>query len=472
VAGIISYGAYIPIYRLNREILTQVWGGSPVKGERAIANADEDSITMAVEAAMDCLKGIERESVDGLYFASTTPPYKEKLSASIIAAAADLREDIFVADFTDSLRSGTMAMRAAMDAVAGGSARNVLVVASDSRIPPPNSEFEPVLGDGAAALLIGNADAVATVEGSYSLSSEFIDVWRLDTDTTIRTWEDRFVREEGYVKHLSKTVSKLLGKLGLSSKDFAKAVFNAPDPRSHAAMVKTLGFDAKSQVQDPMFSSIGNTGAAFSLMILVAALEEATPGERILLANYSDGADAYVLRITDAIRNVRDRIGIKGHLAPKLMIDNYGKYVRFRRLMEFTPTLDYEMRTSLPILWRDRKQVYRLYGHRCTKCGHTQYPMQKICMWCQSRGNLEEVRLSDRKGTLFTFSMDERAPVIDPPNVLSVVELDEGGRFYSQMTDRDLERIKVGMPMELTFRKMHDALGVHNYFWKSRPARL
>jgi uncharacterized OB-fold protein len=154
------------------------------------------------------------------------------------------------------------------------------------------------------------------------------------------------------------------------------------------------------------------------------------------------------------------------------MLDNYGKYVRFRNLMEFEHTTEIERRTSLPQMWRDRNWVYRFHGHKCRKCGKIQFPMQKACMYCQAdEKELEEISLSDRKGTLFTFSMDERSPVIDPPNILAAVNLEGGGRFFSQMTDRDVKNLKVGMPMELTFRKIHDGLGVHNYFWKCRPAR-
>ena len=137
MTGIVSCGAYIPIYRMGQELLAGVWGGAAGRGEKAIANSDEDSITMAVEAAIDCLGDIDRQSIDGLYFASTTPPYREKQSASIIAVACDLRRDIFTADFTDSVRAGASALRAALDAVAAGSAKRVLVVASDCRLGAP-----------------------------------------------------------------------------------------------------------------------------------------------------------------------------------------------------------------------------------------------------------------------------------------------------------------------------------------------
>ena len=471
MAGIVSYGAYIPIYRLSRAILGQVWGGGG-RGEKAIANWDEDSITMAVEAGMDCLKGIERQSVDALYFASTTPPFKEKQSASIVTAALDLRQDIVAADFGNSLRAGTIALRAALDAVKAGSAKKVLVTVSDCRLPAPNSAFEPLFGDGAAAFLIGADGVAAEIEASYYLTSEFIDVWRLEGDMMPRTWEDRFVLDEGYEPHLKRAVAALLKANDATAKDFTKAAFYAPNARGHGAMVRALGLDAKTQVQDPLFDDVGNTGAAFALMTLVGALEEANPGDRILLGNYGDGADAHIVRVGDGIEKVKDRRGIKKHLQSKVMLENYGKYVRFRNLMQFEQTPMTRPRTSLVAIWRDRNWVYRCHGHQCKACGKIQFPLQKRCMYCQAEEKfLEEVPLADRKGVLFTYSMDERAAVVDPPNVLAAVNLEGEVRVFSQMTDRDVNNISVGMPMELTFRRIHDALGVHNYFWKCRPVR-
>jgi len=471
MVGIASYGAYIPIYRLSREAIGAVWVKSLGGGERAVANADEDSLTMGVEAALDCLNGMDRQQVDGLYFATTSPPYIEKQSASIIRAAADLREDIFTTDIAHSLRGATSALRAAVDAVQAGSAKRVMVVASECRIPPPNSEFEPIFGDGAAALLIGDSDIAVSIEGSYHLSSEFIDIWRKPEDTYMQTWEDRFIREEGYLKILPQAVFGLMKKYNLTQKEITKAAFYGPDARTHAAMARAMGFDVRTQAQDPMFDSLGNTGTAFAPMILVAALEEAKPGDRILYAAYGDGADAYILRVNKQIEKVKGRRGIKRHLASKLMLPGYGKYVEIRQLMEWEEGRRPSRRSSLPVIWRERQHLFALYGQKCQQCGNIQFPRQRICMYCQTKDNFELVRLSDKRGTLFTFSMDERAMEVVLPKVFSVVDLEEGGRFYSVMTDRDIEKIEVGMPVELTFRKQLEGSGLHNYFWRVRPIR-
>lgn len=469
--GIKSYGAYIPVYRLSESELARAWGGKGGRGEISVANYDEDSITMAVEAAIDCLNGTDRDIADGLYFASTTPPYSEKMSASIVAAATDLRDDLFTLDIGNSLRCGTSAIKAAHDSIKSGSAKNILVTAADCRLAPPASEFESVFGDGAAAFLIGGEDVAVAIEYSHSISSDFLDVWKRAEDPYIRTWEDRFILQYGYSEKLGMAVSALLKKTGLSAKDFAKVVYYAPNARSHQRMIRQLKIEPE-QVQVPMFDSIGNTGAAFAPMMLVAALEEAKPGDRILWANYGDGADAFILQVTDQIEKVRDRRGIKRHLESKMEIPNYEKYIRFRNLMQGEADRRPQYISSLPMIWRDRKQVTPLHGGRCRKCGNIQFPIQRVCAYCQAKDDYEEVRLADKKATVFTFSMDERAVEVDPPRVWTINDLDGGGRIYCTMTDRDTEQIEIGMGVEMTFRKIHEGAGLHNYFWKCRPIRV
>lgn len=468
MTGIVSFGVYIPIYRLRREALNQIWGLGG-RGERAVANYDEDSITMAVEAGRNCLQGMDKKDIGALYFASTTSPYKEKQSSSIIAAALDLRENIITADFANSLRSGTIALKSALDSVTAGSAKSVLVIASDCRIPPPDTQLESLFGDGAAALLIGEDGASTEILSSYYLSSEFIDIWRLDNDRMVRTWEDRFIREEGYVPHLEKAVTGLLEASRLTAKDFNRAAFYAPTEQLHRYMGEKLGLDIETQVQDPLFDHIGNTGTAFALMILIGALEESKAGHKILFANYGDGAEAHFLQV---VKKINNKNGLRENLESKLYLNNYGKYIKFRGLMDFQKSHEFEQRTSLPQLWRDRRWVYRLHGHQCEKCGKVQFPMQLFCIYCQAPEEfLREIPLSDKRGRLFTYSTDERAPVIDKPNVLGVVDLEGGGRFFSQITDRDISTLDVGIPMELTFRRIHESMGLYNYFWKCRPAR-
>ena len=472
MAGITSYGAYMPLWRLSRATIAQHWGDPPMPGERSVANFDEDSITMAVGAAIDCLKGFSRQVVDRLLFASTTSPYEEKQAATTVAAAADLRRDMVAADYTNSLRAGTVALRAALDSVKAGSAKQALVTAADMRTAYPRSAFEQSFGDGAAALLIGDENVIAEVEAEHSITHEITDLWRAEGTPYTVGWEDRFIFEQGYFKAMREAATQCAQKCGLDPKQITKAAYYAPDARRHMEMARTLGLDYKTQAQDPLFANMGCTGAAHALMILVAALEEAKAGDRILLLNYGDGADAIILRVTENIEKVRNRRGIKGHLEPKRMVPDYTSYARWRGIIEVEkprrPPIEIPSPTAL---WRERDQILRLHGGKCNNCGTVQYPPQRVCTRCHAKDNFETVSLADKGGTLFTYAMDYIAGTMDIPLIISVVNFNGGGRIMNTMTDRDINEIKVGMPVDMSFRKLFTVGGIHNYFWKAIPVR-
>lgn len=466
MVGITSYGAYVPLFRLSGEAMAK-----GARGEKAICGFDEDSITMAVAAAMDCLNGLDREAIEGLYYASTTSPYKEKLAAPIIAMAIDLRRDIITADFANSLRAGTSAFKAAIDAVKAGSAKKVMVAASDCRLGTPGSAFERSCGDGAGALLIGDTDVAVTVDASYSVYNEMIDVWRADGDTYIRSWEDRFTSTQGYLPVVHEAVSGLMQKFNFSPSDFAKVVFYTPDDRRYAELARSLGFDAKTQVQAPLFGVMGNTGTAFPLMLLIAALEEAKAGDRILLASYGNGSDAFALQVTEQIEKIRDRRGMKGHLASKKVINDYTKYLIWRGILP-QETIPGPIRfLSAPAAWREREANFRLHGVKCKACGAIQFPPQRVCTKCYTKDQFEPYRLSDKKAKIFTFAMDYVTLAPESPIATTTIDFEGGGRMECYMTDREVEEVKPGLPVAMSFRKILVKDGVHSYFWKSIPIR-
>jgi len=471
MVGIRSCGAYIPYYRLSRSEMARTWAGPALPGERAVANEDEDSITMAEEAAFDCTKGIDSAEIDGLFFASTTSPYKEKQCSTLIATVLDLDPEIRTADFAHCLRAGTTALRAAMDAVKAGSAKNVVVTAADCRLGFPYSTQEQALGDGAASLLISDSDVAVDIEDCYSISDELTDVWRTDEDRFVREWEDRWVITHGYSKNVVRAATAIMNRNRLSAKDFAKAVIYGPDPRSHGALVRRLGFE-QTQVQDTLFTTVGNTGAPMALMMLVAALEEAKPGDRMLLASYGDGADAFILKATEKVEKLGDRRGVKGHLASKAMLPGYGKYLSFRHLVELPPQAGLREAGSATAMWRTKNWVLSCHASKCNRCGLITYPVQRVCYGCQSKDDFKEVNLSREQGTLFTYSLDNLAAAgINPPIVQSVVSFEGGARFYCMMTDCNPEQVKVEMTLEMTLRRIHEGANFHNYFWKCRPLR-
>jgi 3-hydroxy-3-methylglutaryl CoA synthase len=471
--GITSYGAYIPMWRLPFAAIAG--GGRKAQGggggERSIAYFDEDSVTMAVAAATDCLRGIDRASVGGVLFASTSYPFKEKQGASVIAKALDLGRSIITADFGGSLRAGTTALRAGLDSVKAGTAKNVLVVASDCRMAAPRSALERSVGDGAAALLIGDTNVAAEVDAQFTLADEIIDVWRTDRDAFVHTWEDRFVVEQGYRNVMVEAVKGLFEKTGRSAKDFTKAVLYGPDARSHAAAAKQLGFEPKTQVQDAAFGRLGNTGAAFAPMQLVAALENAKPGDTLLLASYGDGADAFALRVSDGIKRLADRRGVRWHLERRSELGDYDKFLRFRHLEASEHDRRAGSGVSATIHFRDRNEDISFHGQRCRKCGQEQFPFQRVCFSCYARDEFDEVRLSDRTGRVLSHTFDFFAGSPDPPLIVTMIEAEGGARLYLQMTDASPKEAKLDLPVEFTFRKIHEFGGTPNYFWKCTPVR-
>ena len=473
MVGICSYGAYVPLLRLRREDMVEL-GGFAGEGERSVANFDEDSLTMAVEAVNNCLSGINRKTVDGLFFASTTPPLLEKQVASIAAAAADLGEEIFTVDCTDSLRAGTSALKLAADSVKAGSAKKVVVAAADRRVGLPSSMLEQYIGDGAAALLIGNRGVIASIEGHYHLSSEYIDLWRYDGDDHVHAWQDRFawVGSGGYQETTQKAITEALKKFGLEAKDIAKIVYSAPEGRGHGILARNMKLNT-AQVQNPLFDVMGHTGAAFPLMLLIDALEKAKAGDKILLAGYGDGVDVFLLKVTPEIGKLKERRGVRRYLKSKRYVPSYLKYLRIRHFFPVEPSRMTEVVPGLSQLWRERDSLLKFYGSKCKKCGRVEYPVRRICPKCLSKDEFDEVRLTDKKATLFSYTIDMNPTVAGATEssvVRGVVEFVGGARWEGPV-EACLEELEVGMPMEMVFRKLERQGDVPAYSWKSRPIR-
>jgi 3-hydroxy-3-methylglutaryl CoA synthase/uncharacterized OB-fold protein len=473
MAGISSYGAYIPLYRLDRAEIKKAWDSMlPIPGEKAVASYDEDSITMAVAAARDCLTGIDRQKIDRVYFASTTSPYKEKQAASVVAGALGLSKETLTMDFGGSLRAGTNALRAAADAVDAGSANCVLVTCAETLLGAPNGIKEMSFGDGAAALLISKTDVAVSFDNSVSVFQEFHDQWRSDKDTFVRFWEERFVREAGYLRIVPPTVAVALQKSDLTPADITKAAIYAPDPRLLGMAAGKMGFDPMAQLQDPLYMTVGNTGSALCLIMLVATLEDAQAGNKLMCVGYGDGCDVLIMTVTDAIEKIKDRRGVKRHLESKMMIPNYLRYIQWRGLMETeAPPRPPINHISVPALWRDMDWGLSLHGVKCKSCGTPQYPPQRVCVICQAQDNFEPYDFTDKKATVGTFSHDNLAASIDPPTTIAAVDFEEGGRIIFNMVDRDPQEVKPGMPVEVSFRKVHFFESIHNYWWKCTPIR-
>jgi len=471
MVGITSFGAYVPLFRLDRKVI----GG---RGEKAICSFDEDSVTMAVEAVSDCLKGRDRNSVEAIYFGTTSAPYREHSSATTIAMASDFREQTYTAEFGNCLRAGTAALKAGFDSVMAGSTRSAMVVASDCRLGHPGSMEEKNLGDGAAAILLGDKDAAVTLEGSFHVYNEIIDVWRSHHDRYVRSWESRFAVEQGYLPSMGKAIRGLMERYGFKPDDFDRVCLYSPDGRRGVKLSKSLGFDVEKQLQDPLIDSIGDTGAASVLMGLVAALEQSSKGELILCAGYGNGADAFVFKVNGNIEKARENsMGIGGHSGSRRVVDDYMRYLRWRGIIPIEKAAGPHAAYSAVAAKREYDRTVSLHGSRCLSCGYVQYPPQRVCTKCRERDCMEQYSFIGRKGRIFTYNLDYITPRAEIPVVTTEVDFEGGGRIQSYMTEADSENITVGMPVEMTFRRyspwdeITDREGVCTYFWESKPVR-
>ena len=469
--GIIGIGAYVPYYRLERKTIGRAWERGGIKGERSVANTDEDSITMAVQAAIGCLDGVERSDVDALYFASTTHPYAEKSSASMIAAVCDLRNDVATADYSNTPKAGSNALRTAIDAVKAKSARQVIVTAADCRNGYPKSDQEQLFGDAAAAVLIGENGIIAELVATYSVNTEIIDVWRNDGERYVNYGEGRFITDKGYTTAMTQAVKGVLKKTGMKPEEFQKIVLSTPGLKDSIAVAKKTGL-APEQLQDSFMMQVGDCGAAQALFGLAGALETANPGDYILMAAYGNGADAFIFQVTPDVRKIQKKNIVQNTLNQKRMLESYTRYLSFRGLVDTLPGEPFRTFPSNAATWREQKGILRLYGSRCKQCGQGIFPINRICISCGSKDEYEEVRLSDRIAKVFTYSIDNLAGRADDPVVVQTVADDsEGIRYYLLMTDFNKNEIKIGMEVEFTFRRIYEGSNFINYYWKCRPVR-
>ncbi len=303
---------------------------------------------------------------------------------------------------------------------------------------------------------------------------EIQDTWRSDKDTFVRSAEDRFAMDEGFGRVMRESVSAALKKHGLAPADIAHVALNSPNARQLRALVQKLGFDEKTQVQDVLHVGVGDTGCAMSLMSLVAALERAKSGEKILLASYGNGCDVVVLEATEQIGSLTERRGIRGHLASKSSLQSYAKYLRWRELVTIQPPArpSLELRTPSPAAqWREVPWELRLTGTKCKVCGTPQYPPQRVCVNCHTKDEMEPYSFVDVPAKVFSFSHDYVVESTDPPVTVTFVDFEGGGRIMCDMTDREPAAIEVGLPLEMTFRRLYYVGGIHNYWWKCRPVR-
>jgi 3-hydroxy-3-methylglutaryl CoA synthase len=480
MVGISAFGGYIPRLRLSRKAIVDAnsWANpalkSQAKSERAICNWDEDPITMAVEAARDCLGSRERDDIGLLYFASTSAPFDDRLNGGIVAQALLLSDDVAALDVSNSQRAGTSALIAAAGAVEAGR-KTALVIAAEQRRTAAASQLELTSGDGAVALLLGPGDGVARLIGHHSASVDFVDHYRGHGREFDYVWEERWIRDEGYMKIVPPVLAALIEKTGVAAKDIAHFCMPCTLPRVAAGIAKRLGVPETS-LRDNLHAGCGDTGASHALIMLAHALEQAKPGERILVVSFGQGCDALLFEATPALATTRPAMGITGSLKRGKPETNYQKYLAFNDLVKIEKGLRAEVdkQTPLSTLYRKRDMILGFVGGRCRTCGTVQFPKTRICVNpnCNAINTQDDQPFADFPAKTLSWSADYLTYSPDPPAHYGMVQFEEGGRLMADFTDVDVGAVEVGMPMRMVFRiKERDPQrGFVRYFWKAAPA--
>ena len=481
--GIHAFGGYVPRRRLQREVIaaTNAWFNPGLKGlgkgERSIANWDEDAVTMAVEAARDALGSTGRDGdvIQGLYLASTSLPFQDRQNAGIVAEALHLGHSLRTLDVTGSQRAGTSALVTALQAVAGGGGP-VLVVGAEKRRTKAASPLELTTGDGAAALLIAQGDGAARLLGHATETVDFVDHYRGENQAFDYVWEERWVRDEGYLEIVPKAVVRALDAAAVEPGAVTHFCFPSAARRVAAMLASKLGIPAAS-VRDNLQGTCGEAGAAHPLLMLVHALEQARPGDKVLVTGFGQGCDALVVEAGERLAAATPLLGIAGHLTRRREETNYQRYLAINDLVTIERGLRAEVdkQTGLTTLYRNKDMLLGFIGGRCRTCETPQYPKSNVCAnpTCNAVDSQDDYPFSERTATLNSHTADRLTYSPDPPAYYGMVQFDEGGRAMMDLADIDPDtELQVGQPMRMVFRvKDYDTnRGFRRYFWKATPA--
>jgi len=474
-AGIVSWGTYLPYWRLQRQAIGAVLGGASGRGTRTVASYDEDTTTMGVAAARRALAALDGPAPGDLFFSTPAPAYLDKTNATAIHGALELPTWTGAYDMVGSVRSAVGALRAAQAQAANGPS---LVVLSDLRSGPAGGPEERDSGDGAAAFVFGGPDGDVPVAAELAAhactTAEFLDRWRTPGDPDSKVWEERF-GQEVYVPLVEAATAEALKRAGVLATDVDHLVLAGLQQRAVQAVRTTLGLRPAVTVADRT-PALGNLGAAQAGVLLADTLEQAGPGELVAVVVVADGADAFLFRTTDALSAVQASRAAAGLATVAEQAASgrddlpYARFLTWRgELRREPPRRPDPERPGAPATWRSTPWKEGFGASDCRACGFRHLPPARVCLRCRTIDEMDPVRLADVGGTVATFTVDRLAFSLSPPVVGAVIDFDGGGRYRCEMTDVDPDTIAVGTRVEMTFRRLYTAKGVHNYFWKARP---
>lgn len=470
--GLLATSRYLPWLRLERsEVFNQHKWMAPglrslAKGQRAIANWDEDVVTMSTEALRPLRPVFEARPVSSLSLVSMTAPFAERINAGIVASALGLAPELAVRDVGSSVRAATTELIAALRETAEGCR---LIVAAERRCARPASSQEMVSGDGAAAAIVGTGAVIASYLGSHTVSADFVDHFRESGVQADYGWEERWVRDEGYMKIGAGAIQQALAQHQIGPGQVDHFVMPATLSKVNEAMAKRLGIPPGA-VAATHAESAGDTGSAQALSMLDTVLRQARPGALIVVAVFAYGCDVLLLRRTD--------VPCPGNEpAPGKSETSYLKYLSFTQQIDLEWGMRAEMdnKTALTAAWRDHQRVARFQGGRCRACGTVQFPSTQVCVnpACTAHNSQDPISLADAPARVMSHTSDFLAYTPHPPFQFGHIDFDDGGRVLMEFADTEQDELRPGLPVRMVFRikEMDARRGYRRYFWKATPIR-
>jgi hydroxymethylglutaryl-CoA synthase len=476
MGGLVGYGAYVPYYQLERTRIAGVLGQGGGFGTRSVAAFDEDTTSMAVAAGRAALAGMTgpggqpgRACVRQLFFATTVPAYADRTNATAVHAALRLPADALAVDMAGAVRSGVGAL-----VTAAQSALPTMAVLADIRTGLPGSADERDGGDGAAAFVFGGAEdglpVLAEVIGQGCATAEFLDRWRAPGAAASRVWEERF-GEQAYGPLAEAAMSDALKQAELTPGQVDHLIVAGLPARAVNRTVRAAGVPAEA-VADSHAARIGNAGTAQPGILLADVLDRAGPGETVLLAVLADGAFALALRTTEALARHRQAQPVAAQIAAGSTALDYATFLSWRGFLDREPPRRPDPDpVAAPPAQRRTDWKFGLVAAKCTRCGTRSLPPDRVCQQCHAVDEMTPEPLGDVPATVTTYTVDRLAYTPSPPVLMVVLDFDGGGRMRCQLTDAAEDEVGIGLRVEMTFRRLVTAAGVHNYFWKARPIR-
>ncbi len=344
MVGIVSYGTYIPKFRIKVEEIARIWGenAETIKNglgilQKSVPDFDEDTATIAVEAGREAVRRarIDPKEIGAVYVGSESHPYAVKPTATIVGEALGVGNEYFAADLEFACKAGTAGIQICIGLIKAGMIKYGLAIGADTSQSRPGDALEYSAAAGGAAVVIGNDGVIAEIEGTYSFTSDTPDFWRREGQP-YPSHGGRFTGIPAYFRHITSAAKGLMEELGLKPSDFSYAVFHQPNGKFPVRVAKMLGFSTEQIKQGLVVSHIGNTYSGSSLLGLCAVLDEAKPGDRILLVSFGSGAgsDAFSLIVTDEIDDFERTPKVWDKVMSGEFID-YGLYVKLRRKIKF-----------------------------------------------------------------------------------------------------------------------------------------